>query len=206
MENITLFLKKYADYVDILKGKVSSKRLVHSLNVATRAVELAIIYNANEEEAFLAGLLHDLCKEMTIEEMLEFASMSYSKETLNYILTVKPALHAYAACGYLANVLGITNKNILNAIENHVLGLDLSELNSKILYISDLCSIDREFLDAKIVYELALIDCNIALATAFTTTISRLLKYTTVDNKVLEQYGYWKSYLKSNFLKEGGEK
>ncbi len=61
---------------DILKIRLSKKRYVHSLNVAKTAEELAVRYGYDAEKCLLAGLVHDICKELPDEEQLELVRRS----------------------------------------------------------------------------------------------------------------------------------
>ena len=45
-----------------LKELLTEKRYVHSLNVADSSKKLAKIYGADEEKAYLAGVVHDCAK------------------------------------------------------------------------------------------------------------------------------------------------
>ena len=51
-----------------LKTLLSEYRYNHSLRVAEVAKDLAKHYKINEEEAYLAGLTHDIAKEFTTKE------------------------------------------------------------------------------------------------------------------------------------------
>ena len=53
-------------YNSVLKKKLSKNRYIHSVNVANQAKELAEKYDEDCEKAYLAGLLHDICKEMPL--------------------------------------------------------------------------------------------------------------------------------------------
>ena len=54
-----------------VKHILSEKRYKHSLGVEKRAAELGAIYGVDIEKAKLAGITHDIAKEMTKEEMKE---------------------------------------------------------------------------------------------------------------------------------------
>jgi nicotinate-nucleotide adenylyltransferase len=64
------------DWKKILKKSMSEKRYIHSCNVADTARELAKIHGYDENKAYLAGLLHDICKEYPKEKQLEFVNKS----------------------------------------------------------------------------------------------------------------------------------
>ena len=55
-----------------LKENLTEYRYIHSLGVMEMAEELAKVYNVDVESARIAGLLHDIAKEMTKEESLEY--------------------------------------------------------------------------------------------------------------------------------------
>ena len=55
-----------------LESLLSEYRYNHCLRVGETAKDLAKHYNLNEEEAYLAGLTHDIAKEFTMEENEQF--------------------------------------------------------------------------------------------------------------------------------------
>lgn len=56
-----------------VKKALSEKRYVHSIGVMNKAEELARIYGVNVNKAKLVGLAHDIGKELSKEEKLEYA-------------------------------------------------------------------------------------------------------------------------------------
>ena len=63
-------------YVQTIRELLHKKRFDHSLNVAQRAVELAKRYGEDEQKAYIAGILHDICKNMQPEEQLQWMKKS----------------------------------------------------------------------------------------------------------------------------------
>ena len=59
------------DYKKVIKPLMSEHRYIHSVNVAKEAKFLAKKYGADEEKAYIAGMLHDITKEMPREEQLQ---------------------------------------------------------------------------------------------------------------------------------------
>ena len=55
----------------LLKARLSKKRFTHSVNVARAAFALAERWGADPQKAYLAGLLHDCCKELPFPEQEE---------------------------------------------------------------------------------------------------------------------------------------
>ena len=63
-------------YKAYLKEHLSKKRYTHSMNVANSAVELAKRYGADADKAYIAGLLHDVAKEIPALELAAIVSKS----------------------------------------------------------------------------------------------------------------------------------
>ena len=55
-----------------LKNTLSEKRYMHSVGTMKKARELAKIYGEDEEKAAFAGLVHDMAKELTKDQMEEY--------------------------------------------------------------------------------------------------------------------------------------
>lgn len=140
------YKEKYEEYRQLLKDMLSKKRYTHSLNVAEQCVRLARRYNADEERAYLAGLLHDIKKEETPQAMKSLAvlsDMDISEEEL-----ITPALwHAPAGAYYIRTKLGINDEELLSAVRYHTACKPDMTPIEKILYISDITSDDRSYKD-----------------------------------------------------------
>ena len=55
-----------------IKEKLTEKRFIHSISVMDMCEKLAKIYGCDIKKAKLVGLVHDMAKEMTDEEMLNY--------------------------------------------------------------------------------------------------------------------------------------
>ncbi|MBQ4345645.1 MAG: HD domain-containing protein, partial [Oscillospiraceae bacterium] len=92
---------QFQNYTALLRARLSKKRFVHSVNVAESARELAVRWNADPDWAYLAGLLHDCCKELPAEEQEALMrSGSFDVEDLpsdypDFIRAVREAIHLY---------------------------------------------------------------------------------------------------------------
>lgn len=56
-----------------LKQILSEKRYIHSIGAMEKAIELAKVYEEDEEKSALTALTHDIAKEMTVEEYYKYA-------------------------------------------------------------------------------------------------------------------------------------
>ena len=64
----------YEQYIDLIKERLRPERYIHSMNVARCAQQLALQYGADPDQAYLAGILHDVCKNDSDGKMLQMFS------------------------------------------------------------------------------------------------------------------------------------
>jgi len=127
-----------------LKGRLSVKRFTHTMNVANESLRLAQHYGLNGDEAYVAGLLHDCCKELDKDELLNILGDS---DIINdqAFLDSFPVWHGFAAERYIKNEFSIYNLEILNAVKYHTTARGgMSEIE-KAVYLADLVSADRHY-------------------------------------------------------------
>lgn len=146
--------KTISRYKEYLKANLSKKRYNHSLNVAQSAVELAKLYGEDEDKALIAGLLHDVAKELPAERQLEYVKQS--ELSVDEVETKAHALfHAIAGAEIAMRVFGIDDMDIILAIRWHTVAAgDMSRL-AAIVYLADLISADRDYKDLKRMRKLA---------------------------------------------------
>lgn len=165
--------QRNAEFFEIIKTRLTPKRLYHSICVAEKAKHLAEKYGSDAEKAYTAGLIHDIMKNQTVEEMLELI------ENDGQVLTdsekaITVTLHAIAGEVYLRKNLNVTDEEILSAVRWHTTGKEDMSLFEKIIYVADLVSDDREYLDVNEVRQLAEEDLD--------KTLLRGLSFTIEDN------------------------
>lgn len=131
-----------------LKDLLSEKRFHHSVCVAQRAVELAKIYKQDTDKAYIAGLVHDACKEFSHDEQLKIIN-DFDIILTDIEKTESNIWHGYAASGYVKDKWGITDKEILNAVKYHTCGRGDMTVLEKIVFIADLTSYDRDYPDSE---------------------------------------------------------
>lgn len=119
----------------VKRNNLTKHRYEHSLSVAKLSKELATYHNVDPNKAYLAGLLHDVCKFKDAEESHELEKIleKYEPEKLNGIYG---AYHSWAAYYYLKEKTNFNDEEVLRAIYNHTICNDDSPL-SLIVYIAD---------------------------------------------------------------------
>ncbi len=131
-------------YIEYITALLSEKRRAHSLGTEKMAVRLAEYYGADREKASAAALLHDSAKELPDMRLLALAE--------EYGVPVDPIdrndpdlLHGPVAAQIVRRSLGIEDKEILLAIQNHTTGAPGMCPLEKILYVADLLEETRHF-------------------------------------------------------------
>ena len=126
---------EYKKIENDVKSVLSEYRFTHSLGVVKKAVELAKIYGVDEETARNVGIAHDIAKEMTDEEMLEYAKVNNIE--IDEIENVKPSLlHGKIGADITAKKYGFT-EDMVNAIKWHTTGRKNMSMLEKIIYVAD---------------------------------------------------------------------
>lgn len=133
-----------AEYKKIIKSMMSENRYNHCVNVSKEAVKLAKRYCGDEEKAAIAGILHDITKEMPKEEQLQI--MLDSGIILDDIQKNAPKLwHGISGSVYIKKHFGIEDEDILNAICYHTTGRAGMSLLEKIIFVADFTSEERTY-------------------------------------------------------------
>lgn len=159
-----------------LQNNLSEKRYNHSLMVADQAKSLAIKYQLNYEEAYLAGLLHDIAKELTLEENIKLVNKyQLPKELLQD--EYNKIIHADIGAELAKERYNI-NDNIYYAIKYHTIGNENMNAFAKIIFIAD--KIGRKNLkpELELIKELAFQDID-----------KSILKFLELSSKKLTSQG-----------------
>lgn len=135
--------KSVKEMVADVRSRLSDYRFYHSMCVANSARELALQYGADQKKAYIAGILHDVCKELKRKE-----SLSYFEEN-GVTLTplereVKKLHHAIAGAHYIREKYDLP-EDIVSAVRYHTTGREDMTLLEKILFVADFISEDRDY-------------------------------------------------------------
>lgn len=159
--------------LEILRGRLKNKRFLHSLAVAEEAARLAAKYGADPAKAKTAGLLHDIMKNTDPAEQLQIL------EKYGILLTpversAEKLYHAMSGAVFIEKVLGIADRDILDAVRYHTTGRAGMSLFEKVLYLADFTSADRDYDDVAVMRRLVEKSMDEAMAYALAYTIREL--------------------------------
>jgi nicotinate-nucleotide adenylyltransferase len=168
-----LYEDAFTSYRRLLREKLGAYRLAHSFAVADAAKLLARRFGAEEERAYLAGLVHDIMKDTPKPEQL--AVMQKAGVRLTDAEMHNPKLwHAMAGEAYLRAELGWTDEELLSAVRYHTTGRGRMSLLEKIIYVADFMSADRQYDGVERMRSLAETSLEEAMAFGLSFTIGDL--------------------------------
>lgn len=176
----------------MLYKELDSKRYEHTLGVAYTAACLAMRYDYDINQAYLAGLMHDCAKCMTHEERLHYCQKHNVEIT--EIEKQNPALlHAKVGAEMCQRKYDIKDAEICDAVRFHTTGRPNMSLLEKIIFIADYLEPHRnEAEDLPIVRKQVFCDLDTALRTILKDTLLYLDgSDKAIDPMTLKTYEYY---------------
>ena len=121
-------------YKKIKENYLDENRFLHALNVAFVSYKIALFQESNIsfENIFLAGLVHDIAKDLEIKKQLDLA-----KNNQYYIECKDYALHQFAGAELYKKLTSDFDEEIYNSISFHCTGKDNMSLFEKIIFYAD---------------------------------------------------------------------
>ena len=133
---------------DILRIEAAARetlnagRFVHSRNTALLAHDLCLRFGLDPMAGYLAGIAHDLGKQLDNKQMLKLAKMDGMEIT--ELEEDRPnLLHGRAAAVLLRERFCIHNKDVLEAVAFHTSGNENMGPLAKVIYIADKAEVSR---------------------------------------------------------------
>ncbi len=133
---------------EIISAFMKKKRFVHTLGVEKEAISLGEIFLPNKlEKLQIAGLLHDITKNLSTEEHLALCDEYGIKINKKHISP--KLLHAKTGCELARRKFGadIVDDEVYNGIFYHTTGREEMTLFEAIIYLADYIEENRTFSD-----------------------------------------------------------
>ncbi len=185
---------KYNSYREYLEGILSEKRFKHSLNVADEALKLAVLNDCDREKAYFAGLVHDICKEIPIEEQYELV-LRCPLDVTDVELGAPKTWHGIAGSVFLKEHFGITDPDILSSVRYHTVAKGGMNFLEKIIYMADLISKERHYKDVEYYRDVTHKDLDLGLYEAMKFSIEDSISKTrTIPTLTLDAYNEYTLY------------
>ncbi|MDE6953103.1 MAG: nicotinate-nucleotide adenylyltransferase [Erysipelotrichales bacterium] len=112
---------------------MKEKRWKHTCSVANLAKMIAKANGFNEQQAYIAGMLHDIAKEMPYEEALELMKKHYPE----YLDKSVAIWHQWLSRYVSEYTFLVKDEIILKAIEDHTTGSTSMSDIGKVVYVAD---------------------------------------------------------------------
>lgn len=129
-----------------LKNILSEKRYCHSISTMEKAKQLATIYNEDIQKTMITALTHDIAKEMTIEEHLEYSiknNVELNEDDKNSTII----LHGIIGADIVKKQYSFTDE-MCDAIYYHSTGRKNMTMLDKIIFLADKSEDLRQVEDA----------------------------------------------------------
>ncbi|WP_423901085.1 nicotinate-nucleotide adenylyltransferase [Eggerthia catenaformis] len=133
-QEVLRYISSHGLYLDtMIEKRMKKKRYEHSLSVAALTKEFALFNHVDPLKGYIAGILHDVAKEMDMDLAREMMKAYYPSH-----LHTSPAIWHQWLSSYIAKYeFLIDDQEILKAIEDHTTAsCDMSVLG-KCLYCAD---------------------------------------------------------------------
>lgn len=144
-----------------LKGILTEKRYIHSLGTMKKARELAVAYGEDEEKAAFAGLIHDIAKEKSKEEILEYVKKNNIQ--MDEIEEKQLGLMHAKLGASIAKEKYNADEKVQKAILYHTTGNIKMDRFAKIIYLADKLEENRNYEGVEELREIAKVDLDKAI-------------------------------------------
>lgn len=159
-----------------LEENLSPKRYRHSLGVAEESTRLAKRYGADENKAYIAGLVHDCAKEIKEEKAKSLLKDTYGIEVDPVTEQAFKLLHGPLGACMAKDIFEISDEEIFDAIRYHTTAKADMSLLTKIIYIADYIEPNRDFDGVDMLRRLAYEDINKAIIVGLDYTLTELIE------------------------------
>lgn len=149
------------EIIEYIRKNLSDYRYTHTMGVAETAKKLAKIYGADPDKAYVAGLLHDCAKELSLDAMLSLCG-KYKIDTDEMTKSSARLLHGIVGAHIAREKFGIDNE-IFDAIAYHTTGKARMSILAKIVYIADYIEPNRSFDGVEAIRDLAVSNIDKAI-------------------------------------------
>lgn len=188
-KKVANYMTMHGLYLDsIVASFMSEKRFQHTKSMASLAVEIAKANNLDENKAYIAGMLHDVAKEMDVNKARKIMQKHYP-EHLNKPI---PVWHQWLSSYVVQKNFHVHDKEILQAIENHTTANTNMSLLDMCIYVADKYDRNRGF-DSEA--QIAL--CKEDLKAGFIASLEDFYQFSKaknrpIDNVFFEVYNKYK--------------
>lgn len=180
-----------AFWEQVLRSRLTVRRFEHSLRVARTAENLARLWAADPEKAYLAGLIHDLARDMEPAELLKQAA-DYGIICNEIEADFPVLLHGPLGAAILQRDYNLTDSEILEAVSLHTTGDYPLGTIAKIVFLADYIEPGRAYQGVESARVAAQSGLDLGVAAAVRSIITYLAEQQmTIHSKTLNLYNHY---------------
>ena len=182
-------------FEDIQTSLLLHPRFKHSIGVMKMALKLSKIHklNVNEEKIKFAAMLHDVTKNMNIDEQIELILTSYPEVVNEELYKSLPVVHSFCGSVIARYQYGVEDEDILNAIFYHTTGRKEMSNLEKLIFLSDYIEEGRVGENFSEVREIAYNNIDKAILRMYELNFEYLKsKNAHIHSYSIEAYEYYK--------------
>lgn len=172
----------------LIKPLMSRKRYEHTVSMSALAVSIAKNNGIDDRKAYIAGMFHDIAKEMPHDKALSIMKEYYPE----FVNKPEPIWHQWLSAYEAKNTYLINDKEILYAIETHTTGsTNMSQLG-KCIYCADKYDPYRGF-DSSTEIEL----CKTDIDEGFKQSLKDFYTFSNKKNREIDEvfYAIYRKYV-----------
>lgn len=177
-QDVEPLVEKYQYFINWVKPQMSEERFVHSMGVAELAVYFAKKIGANIDDCFVAGVCHDIAKDLPKEEQKAILQASAFVTDLD-IMNHEPLWHAIVGALILKKHIKeypCITLNVVAATFRHTLGRKDMSKEEECVFLADMIEKNRHWDGVEELRETAEKDFYAGMALAFKMTIDHQIK------------------------------
>lgn len=176
------YISNHGIYLDtMLKNTMSKKRFIHTKSMANLAKEIAKENNLDPIKAYIAGMFHDIAKEMTPTEAKPLMETHFP----NYIDSPFPIWHQWLSAYIAKEVYLVEDEEILQAIRRHTNASTNMSKMDMCIYVSDKYDPSRGY---EVEQSIAL--CKQDVVAGFTQCLKEVFSIIKQKNIEIDSYFY----------------
>ncbi|MCE5203676.1 MAG: bis(5'-nucleosyl)-tetraphosphatase (symmetrical) YqeK [Actinomycetia bacterium] len=156
-----------------LGRRLGPKGVAHSVRVAETAAQIASAYGVDSEAARIAGLLHDWCKDVAGEELLQ-AAETRGLPVTDVDAAVPYLLHSAVGAEEVREAFPGIDESVVQAIAAHTYGSECMSPVDMVVYVADTIEPGRSHTSAR---ELREAIGKVPLTELFTRTYAESLRH-----------------------------
>ena len=133
-KDVLKYISKNGIYLDtMIEPRMKKKRYLHTLSVAFLAAEIAESNGLDSRQAYIAGIMHDVAKEMEHDKAQDLMNKYYS----DFVDKPEAVWHQWLSAYVSKNEFLIEDDVILKAIEDHTTASPTISKVGMCLYVAD---------------------------------------------------------------------